>query len=295
MKDRDMSNEHPQLHSQISEDLAQLKQSGILNYRSEALPTWCPGCGYYGITHGLVQAITSLAIPNQNLLVVSGIGCAGRYPFFMNGYGLHSIHGRAVPIACGAKMVSPELTVIAVGGDGDGFGIGGGHLVHAIRRNIDITYIVFDNGIYGLTKGQASPTTPMGQVSKTTPFGNPDRPLNPLLLGLAYEATFVAAGYAAMPGELAGIFRSAIGHKGFSFVVITTPCVTFDHVNITYQNMRDQWQPVPDTHDVTDLNASMTLASKHRTLYGVLYHVHQPDWHEHQDKIQSAAGFTRSA
>jgi 2-oxoglutarate/2-oxoacid ferredoxin oxidoreductase subunit beta len=275
--------ESPRLNEAVTHDLEQMLHSGILDYRSEALPTWCPGCGYYGITHGLTQALNSLQIPNRNLVVISGIGCAGRYPFFVRGYGLHSVHGRALPVASGAKMANPELTVIAVGGDGDGFGIGGGHLIHAIRRNVDITYIVFDNGIYGLTKGQASPTTPRGQITKTTPFGNPDTPVQPILLGLAYQASFVAAGFAGQPDELAPLFREALSHKGFSYVVITTPCITFDHVNITYAKMKDTWEPIPDNHSVSDHRTAMDLAVDARRYVGVYYRDDRPAFPPVQD------------
>ena len=256
----------PLLDSKVAFDLGAVKQSGILGYRSDALPTWCPGCGYYGITLAITKALRALEIPNRNLVVISGIGCAGRYPFFVKGYGLHATHGRALPIASGVKAANPELTVLVIGGDGDGMAIGGGHLPHAIRRNVDITYLMFDNGIYGLTKGQTSPTTPSGQITGTHPYGNPDAPLNPLALGLAYRGSFVAGGYAAEHRPLAEIIRRAIAHRGFSFVSMVTPCITFDRVNITYDRLREAWQPVPAAHDATDHAAAMRLALGHAGL-----------------------------
>ncbi len=274
-----------QLNADVAFHLDSVTESGILKYRSDALPTWCPGCGYYGITHGLTQALNELQIENRNLVLISGIGCAGRYPFFVNGYGFHTVHGRGVPVACGVKMANPELTVLAVGGDGDGFGIGGGHLPHGIRRNVDITYIVFDNSIYGLTKGQTSPTTPIGQVSKTTPYGNPDMPLRPVVMGLAYGASFLGLGYAGKPDELKGLFKQAILHRGFSFVVITTPCLTFDHVNITYDRMRDIWEPMPKDHDPGNFESAMALAIDPEYYYGVLYQSNRPSWDDVQADI----------
>lgn len=270
----------PIINSDVGQYLKEVRESGILDYRSESLPTWCPGCGYYGITHGITQALAELHIPGKDLVFVSGIGCAGRYPFFMKGYGFHTIHGRTLPIASGIKLANPGLTVIAVGGDGDGLAIGGGHLPHAIRRNIDLTYILFDNGIYGLTKGQASPTTPQGQITATTPFGNPDQPLNPLVLGLAYGASFVATGYAGMPNELAHVFTAAFRHKGFSLVIITTPCVTFDSVNVTWERLRNRWIPVPASHSTRDSRAAMLLAMSGEHYYGILFDEDRPTWED---------------
>ncbi len=272
----------PAINADVMFHLDKVNQSGILNYRSDALPTWCPGCGYYGITLALTHALNQLNVENKNLVIVSGIGCAGRYPFFVNGYGFHTVHGRAVPIASGVKMANPDLMVIAVGGDGDGLGIGGGHLPHAIRRNIDITYILFDNGIYGLTKGQASPTTPNGQITHTTPYGNPDHPINPILLGLSYRVSFLGAGYAGLPHALTPVFTEALRHRGFSLVIVTTPCITFDRVNITYDRYRDVWKPVPPTHNISDLKSVMALAMDGNHYHGVLYREERPTWSDTQ-------------
>jgi len=275
-----VSENSPRLNEDVVTHLERVRKSGILQYRSEALPIWCPGCGYYGITHGLTAALNELRIENRNLVAVSGIGCAGRFPFFVNGYGFHAIHGRVLPVACGVKIANPSLTVIGIAGDGDALAIGGGHLPHAIRRNVDITYILFDNGIYGLTKGQSSPTTPKGQVTGTHPYGNPDTPLNPLLLALAYGSSFVASGYAGQPRAINEIILRAMTHHGFSFVTVVSPCVTFDHVNITYDRMRDQWRPVPETHDVSDRKAAIQLAMSEYYHYGVLYEDQRPTWEE---------------
>ncbi|MBN1879020.1 2-oxoacid:ferredoxin oxidoreductase subunit beta [bacterium] len=287
MTDQEKSfSDTPLVNTRIASDLAEVNMSGLLDYRSHALPTWCPGCGYYGITHGLTLALKDLKIPNENLVIVSGIGCAGRLPFFVKGYGFHTVHGRALPIASGVKMASPDLTVLVVGGDGDGFGIGGGHIPHVIRRNVDLTYILFDNSIYGLTKGQASPTTPRGQVTSTSPFGTLEDPINPYLMVLAYGASFLATGFAGHPDNLANIFREAVNHRGFSMIIVTTPCITFDHVNVTYDRFRGLFEPIPADHDTGDLQAAMNLVASGRRFDGILYQASRPTWTERLDSIR---------
>ena len=268
----------PILDAHVRADIARVKESGLLERRSESLPTWCPGCGYYGIDHALTQAIANLRIESRNLVYVSGIGCAGRFPFFVEGYGFHAIHGRGLPVAAGVKMANPELTVVVLGGDGDGLAIGGGHLPHIVRRNVNMTYILFDNGIYGLTKGQTSPTTPRGQVTGTHPYGNPDAPLDPVVMGLSYGASFLARGYAGLPHDLRPIMQHAIEHQGFSFVIVVTPCVTFDKTNITYDRLRDQWEPVPEDHDPTNRLAAMQLALSGKLYHGILFRESRPTW-----------------
>jgi len=163
-----------------------------------ALPTWCPGCGHFTALQGLYESTQKLNIKPENMVVVSGIGCSGRFPFFMKAYGFHALHGRAIPVATGIKIANPDLSVVVVGGDGDGLGIGGGHLPHAARNNLDLTYILLDNSIYGLTKGQVSPTSPVGMVSATTPYGNLARPLNPAALAISFGSTFVARIFSRM-------------------------------------------------------------------------------------------------
>jgi len=271
MADSDFNNSSPLLGADTSENLNQTKNSGILNYRSEAMPIWCPGCGYYGITHAVNQALNNLGIAPKDLVVVSGIGCSGRYPFFTKCYGFHTIHGRTLPVASGVKLARPELTVLALSGDGDGLAIGGGHLPHAIRRDTNITYLLFDNGIYGLTKGQTSPTTPHGQVTGTHPYGNPEQPLNPILMALTYGATFVAGGYAAEPEDLQKTIQAAFRHEGFAFVDIISPCVTFDHTNLLYAVLRDKFRPIPEDHDSSDRLQAMKLAMDSAFYSGIYF------------------------
>jgi len=286
--------ERPLLGGDTAENLEAMKRSGALGYRSETMPIWCPGCGYFGITHAVNHALSALKIPNRNLAVVSGIGCAGRYPFFSRCYGFHVVHGRTIPVASGIKMANPALSVIALAGDGDSLAIGGGHLPHGIRRNVDITYILFDNGIYGLTKGQSSPTTPQGQVTGTHPYGNPDIPLNPTLLALAYGASFVAKGYAGEPGSLREIFAEAMGHRGFSFVHVVSACVTFDHENILYERLRTLWEPVPEDHDPADRGAAITLAMERQWCRGVYFVEQRKAWDELQAETAARAAVRRT-
>jgi 2-oxoglutarate/2-oxoacid ferredoxin oxidoreductase subunit beta len=256
----------------LDERLRDVDERGHLDYRSHELPTWCPGCGYFGITQALIETCRDLALANDHIGMVSGIGCAGRTPIFFGVYGFHVVHGRSVPVATGLKLARPELTVFAVAGDGDALGIGGGHLPHAARRNVDITLFLFDNGIYGLTKGQTSPTTPTAQITSTHPFGNPDTPLNPIELALAYGASFVAQGFAGEVASLKDIFTKAINHKGFSFVHIISPCVTFDKDNITWNRLRGQCVAPPPNHDTSGINDALRLAQDPRLIIGVFYH-----------------------
>jgi 2-oxoglutarate ferredoxin oxidoreductase subunit beta len=194
---------------------------------------WCPGCGNFGILRAFKKTLVDLQLPPQKLLLVSGIGQAGKFPHYLKCNLLNELHGRAVPAAIAAKLVNPELTVIAVGGDGDGYGEGGNHFMHAMLRNTDMTYLVHDNRVYALTKGQASPTSDPGFVTKTTPRGSGEA-LNPLAIAIAANCSFVARGYAGDIDHLSGIIGQAIQHKGFALVDILQPCVSYNHVN-TYE------------------------------------------------------------
>ena len=238
----------------------------VNDYRSENKPTWCPGCGDFGVLSALFKTLQAKNLDPKDIVVVSGIGCSGRLPEFVPSYGLHGIHGRVLPIAMGVKQANPKLTVIAVGGDGDGFAIGGGHVPHAVRRNVDITYIVMDNQVYGLTKGQPSPTTPQGGVAlqvsssmrKMAPYGEViDKPLNMLALVLTYGASFLARGFSGRPAQLTDLLSKAIDHKGFSFVQAMSPCPTFYD---TYGQWKDMVADLPRTWDVRDRVEGLKLA-----------------------------------
>src|ERR1700687_630300 len=188
------------------------------DYKSEVKPTWCPGCGDFGVLNSTFRSLASLKLSPDQTVIVSGIGTSSRFPHFMKTFGFHSVHGRALPVAQGLKMSRPDLTVVAVGGDGDMFSIGAGHLLHAALRNIDITVVVMDNEIYGLTKGQTSPTSPQGHVTKSTPYGLQASQFNPIATALSLNVSFVARGYSAKPKELAVLLEQGILHRGFLFI-----------------------------------------------------------------------------
>ena len=201
-------------------------------------PAWCPGCGNFGILTAVKQALVALGIKPYRVLMVSGIGQAGKLPHYTKCHVLNELHGRTLPAAIGAKMASPELVVIAVGGDGDGYGEGGNHFINAVRRNHDITYLVHNNQVYGLTKGQASPTSDFGFVTKTTPQGA-EIPLNPIALAIASDASFVSRSFAGDIEHLSGLIRLGIEHKGFALIDVLQPCVVFNHKN-TYAWYRER-------------------------------------------------------
>lgn len=255
----------------LAAKVAAIKESAIFSVRSDSLPTWCPGCGYFGIHQGINNAIQELGLKHHMVSTVSGIGCAGRYPFFSNTYGIHAVHGRALPMATGVKMGNPELTVFAVGGDGDGLAIGGGHLPHIARRDVDVNYVLFDNSIYGLTKGQTSPSTPTGIKTKTTPDGNPDEPLNATLLSLAYGAGFVARLFAGDSESITKALVAGIQHPGFSFFHIYSPCVTFDKQFKTWANLKEWVHPLPEGYDPSDRAKAMAHVMEDDYSMGVIY------------------------
>jgi 2-oxoglutarate ferredoxin oxidoreductase subunit beta len=241
----------------------------VKDLKSGVKPIWCPGCGDYGVMNATLKAISELKIDPAHIAIASGIGCSGRFPAFVKTYGFHGVHGRALPLATGIKLANPDLTVFAMSGDGDGFSIGAGHLPHAARRNVDITYLVMDNEIYGLTKGQPSPTSPEGMEKKAAPYGTTDRALNPMAMMLAYGTTFVARGFSARPQELAEIITQGILHPGFAFIEVFSPCVTF---NDTYAHFKQTTAPIPDAHDRSNRLAALALALDPETDYlGIFY------------------------
>lgn len=200
-------------------------------FRNNVKPNWCPGCGDFSIQAAIQRAAANVGLEPEQLAVVSGIGCSGRISGYINAYGFHGIHGRALPIAQGLKLANRDLTVIASGGDGDGFAIGMGHTVHAIRRNVNITYIVMDNQIYGLTKGQTSPRSAVGFKTKSTPEGAIESTLSPLEIALASGATFVAQSFSSDLKQLTSLIEAGIQHEGFSLINVFSPCVTFNKIN----------------------------------------------------------------
>lgn len=209
------------------------------DYNNAMQPTWCPACGDFAIFMALKQALVALQIPPYNIFLVWGIGCSGNMSNWVNVYGVHALHGRALPVATAAKLVNPSLTVITEGGDGDGYGIGLSHFIHAMRRNLDITYIVHNNLIYGLTTGQTSPTSEHGFKSRSTPCGVIERPINPIALALSSDCTYVARGFSGDVNHLKELIIGGIKHRGFALIDIFQPCVTFNNQN-TYDWFKER-------------------------------------------------------
>lgn len=197
------------------------------DYKSDYKPIWCPGCGDYTVLSSITKALAMLQLRPENVAVVSGIGCSSRIPAYTACYGFHGVHGRSLAAATGLKVARPDLTVLVASGDGDGYSIGGNHFLHACRRNVDLTYVVMDNHVYGMTKGQPSPTTEPDWDSKLAPGGTGLRSFHPLVIALASGANFVARAFSGDPNGTADILAQAIHHPGFSFVEILSPCVTF--------------------------------------------------------------------
>jgi len=198
------------------------------DFETSQEPRWCPGCGDYSILTQVRKVLPQLGIPKENIVFVAGIGCSSRFPYYVDTYGIHTIHGRALPIASGIKLNNPQLSVWVTTGDGDGLSIGGNHLIHLLRRNIDLNIILFNNRIYGLTKGQYSPTSETGKITRSTPNGSIDRPINPLEIALAAGATFVASTLDRDPVHMIEILKRAAAHKGTSFVEVYQNCNIFN-------------------------------------------------------------------
>ncbi|MCA9255598.1 MAG: 2-oxoacid:ferredoxin oxidoreductase subunit beta, partial [Phycisphaerales bacterium] len=205
-----------------------LPQLTAKDFASDQEIRWCPGCGDYAILAQVKKVMPELGIPREKVVFVSGIGCSSRFPYYMNTYGFHSIHGRAPAVATGVKVANPDLTVFIVTGDGDGLSIGGNHLIHAIRRNLDVNILLFNNRIYGLTKGQYSPTSELGKKTKSTPMGSVDNPLHPLSIAIGAEASFVARTVDRNVQHMAEVIKRAAEHKGTSFIEIYQNCNIFN-------------------------------------------------------------------
>ena len=203
----------------------------LADYKTEVHNDWCPGCGDFGIVNAIQMALAEMGIEQDNAVIFSGVGCSGKTSHYINTYGIHTLHGRVLTFAQGAKLANPDLSIVAVGGDGDGLGIGAGHFVAAGRRNVDMTYIVFDNGVYGLTKGQASPTLKLGEKTKSLPTPNTNYNVNPIGLAVASGFTFVARGYSYDVRHLKDLIIQAIRHKGLSFLDVLQPCPTYNDIN----------------------------------------------------------------
>jgi 2-oxoglutarate ferredoxin oxidoreductase subunit beta len=250
------------------------------DYKSDLKPIWCPGCGDFGVVTAIYRALAAVGRPPHEIAFISGIGCSSRIPGYTTAYGFNSVHGRALPIAQGIKLANPDLLVLVAGGDGDGFSIGGGHVAHAIRRNIDLTYIVMDNQIYGLTKGQLSPTSPRGSKTASSSYGSLENPVNPLLYVLGYGAGYVAQGTPADMAELAEVIEAGIRFPGFAFINVQSPCVTYGEEEQQLRAQKERMQRLEELkHDPSNRMQAMALAAEYGTkLYtGIFYKKPDPD------------------
>ncbi len=245
-------------------------------------PTWCPGCGDWAIGRAIKTSFVDLGFDPSSVFVVFGIGCSGNMNDFLNAYAIHALHGRAIPNAIGMKLANHKKPVVAIVGDGDCYGEGGNHIIHAARGNHDITVIVHDNGVYGLTTGQVAPTANRGMKSKSTPEGIIESSLNPLTLALSQGATFVAQGFSGNLAHVSEMIKKGIAHKGFSLVNILQPCVTFNHIN-TYHYYLEKTYQLPSDHDATNYRMALERATdvnEEKFPLGVLYNVDKPLFHE---------------
>jgi 2-oxoglutarate ferredoxin oxidoreductase subunit beta len=259
-------------------------------YKTDLKPVWCPGCGDFAVLNSVYRALSELKLEPHDTVIVSGIGCSSRLPGYVESYGFNSLHGRALPIATGVKVAAPALNVIAVGGDGDGIAIGGNHFLHAARRNADLAYFMMDNEIYGLTKGQAAPTTPLGDKTKSTAYGNPEAGIDPCALAISFGASWVGRAFSGDVKGTTNLMKLAIQHHGFAFLNIISPCVTWrgDHQT---QEIRAKAKPIPETHDVTSREAAQQYLNEPEIVTtGVLYAIARPTLMDEMNGIAQKAG-----
>lgn len=275
-------------------DNAQLKAQAkrYKDYQSEYKPVWCPGCGDFGVLNALTKAFALLALAPERIALVAGIGCSSRLPAYTRVYGFHGVHGRALPVATGLALSRPDLTVVATGGDGDGFSIGGNHFIHACRRNVNLTYLVMDNAIYGMTKGQPSPTTESDWTgSRLAPQGTHQPPFRPLELAMAAGAPFVARAFSNAPNDLARIIADAIVFPGFAFIHILSPCITYRPEHLQWkERMHPSFTPAEDRR-----HAFLALLDDDGFGTGIVFREPRPCFHPDKSQPKSladiAAGF----
>ena len=262
------------------------------DYKSDVPPIWCAGCGDYGVLASLTMAFSQNNVKPSDTVLVSGIGCSSRLPYFVTTFGMHTIHGRALPVATGIKLARPDLRVVVVGGDGDHFSIGGGHLPHAARKNIDLLLIVMDNSIYGLTKGQVSPTSRPGMATTTTPYGSPDVPINPVAYALVYGASFVAQSFSSNTKLTTDLIGKALNHRGFAFINVISPCPTFNKVD-TFEYYKPLLRNIDEIHPdkgdkVRALSLAMTMGRENGEVpIGLFYQEKRPTYVEMLQEIKT--------
>ncbi|MHA1401001.1 MAG: thiamine pyrophosphate-dependent enzyme [Candidatus Heimdallarchaeaceae archaeon] len=257
------------------------------DYKSDFRPTWCPGCGNFSQWRAIRSALVQLEIPPEEVVLASGIGCSSHMPNFLKVYGIQTVHGRGIPVATGVRLANPHLTVLVYGGDGDIYGIGGNHFLHACRRNVDIITIVSNNFIYGLTTGQASATTPVGTITRTTPRGSIENPINPVAVAISAGATFVARAFSGDVNHLTYVIKEAIAHRGFAFVDVLSPCITFNR-NQTFDFFRSKIYKIEETeHDKEDFHAALDLANQRfvrdKIPIGIFYQIENKTTYEERD------------
>ncbi len=264
------------------------KEPTMEDYNYPVSPTWCPGCGDFSILGALKQALVELGIPPHETLMVSGIGCGSKLVHYINGNGFHTVHGRPLPVATGAELANPELNVIVTAGDGDSYGIGGNHFLHTCRRNINLTHIAEDNRIYGLTKGQYSPTSDKGFVTKTTPEGAIEPPVDPISQALTSGATFIARGFAGEVEHLAKLYAEGIKHDGYALINTLQPCVTFNRIN-TYETYHEKvYKLDEEEYDPTDRRKAEEKAKEgeEKIPLGIIYREERPTYADQLEVLE---------
>ncbi|WIM05557.1 MAG: 2-oxoacid:ferredoxin oxidoreductase subunit beta [Candidatus Nitricoxidivorans perseverans] len=263
------------------------------DYKDNDNSFWCPGCGHHGILTGLLRALSEAGVDPDYLVNVSGIGCSSRLPYFVKSYKMHTLHGRAGPVATGVQLARPDLSVVVTGGDGDGFSIGGGHMPHLARKNVNMTYVLMDNHIYGLTKGQVSPTSRPEMKASTTPYGGVEPPLDPVLYMLTFGASYVAQAFAGNVKLVTRLIREGMEHKGFAFINVLSQCPTFNELDDA-KHFKGICEEIAADHDVTDLDAAMHVVNAARaagrTPTGLLYRVDRPTLDERMAQLVENVG-----
>jgi len=263
------------------------------DYKDENTPSfWCAGCGHYGVLTSLLRALAEIGVDPNFLVSVSGIGCSSRLPYFVNSYKMHTLHGRAGPVATGVQLARPDLAVVVSGGDGDGFSIGGGHMPHLARKNINITYILMDNHVYGLTKGQCSPTSREEMKAAVTPYGGMEEPVDPIMYMLTYGATYVAQSFSGNAKLAAQLIKDGMEHKGFAFINLLSQCPSFNELDtaVAFRNACDE----VTGHDISDRSAAMQAvnAAKQagRIPTGLLYKTERPTLDQRMAELVERVG-----
>jgi 2-oxoglutarate ferredoxin oxidoreductase subunit beta len=269
--------------------MATVVELPIHSYEGLVDPDWCPGCGDFGVLKSVKMGAAKAGVAPKDLVLVSGIGCSSNLPGYVHSYGVHSLHGRAVAVATGIKLANTSLKVVMTGGDGDGYGIGIAHFIHAMRRNLDLTYVVMDNQIYGLTTGQASPTTTKGHRTKSTPHGNVEAPINPLSLAMVAGGTYVARAFSGDPNHMADLIAGGIQHRGFALIDVFSPCVTYNKVN-TYAFFKKRVYKLEEEAGYDPTDAKMALDRSHewgdRIPIGLLYKSDEPPYEDSEPALK---------